>query len=102
LVLALVFGFFKTAIRRIGVERRVLPGALLTTALWVVLSVLFSVYAEKLAQYSLVYGSMASVAMALIWFWLLSLALLAGGEVNAQLEGVREYPPSTVVGRKSA
>lgn len=98
LVLGLVFGFFKTAIRRIGVERRVLPGALLTTGLWVVFSVLFSIYAERLARYSLVYGSMASVAMALIWFWLLSLALLAGGEVNAQLEGVREYPPSTVVG----
>ena len=97
ILLALVFAFFQTAIRRPGaMKRRVLPGALTTVALWVFVSIAFSLYAQTLARYSLVYGSLASVAMVLIWFWLLSLALLAGGEVNAQLEGVRVYPPSTV------
>ena len=32
---------------------------------------------------------LAAVAMLLFWLWLLSLAMIIGGEVNAQLEGLR-------------
>jgi membrane protein len=97
-LIALLFAFFMTAIKRpASVVRRVWPGVLVTTTLWLVLTVAFSIYTDKLASYSLVYGGLASVAMIMIWLWLLALALLAGGEVNAQLEGVREYPPSTQV-----
>ena len=53
----------------------------------------FSAYVSQLASYALFYGGLAAVAVLLYWFYLSSLALLLGAEVNAQLEGVRAPPP---------
>ena len=39
---------------------------------------------------TLIYGGLAAVAIFLFWLWLLALALLVGGEVNAQLDGIRD------------
>lgn len=98
LAIALVIGFFRTAIvRPRGMRRHVWPGAMLTVALWAVFSIGFSVYVRRAAQYALFYGSLATVAMTMLWLWLMALSLLIGGELNAQLEGVREFPPSTVL-----
>jgi len=96
LLVLVVIAFFRTAIRRPrGMRRHVWPGALATVALWGVLSWLFATYLQSIARYSLFYGSLATVTAVMLWLWLLACALLVGGEMNAQLEGVREYPPST-------
>jgi membrane protein len=96
LLVVLVIAFFRTAIRRPkGMRRHYWPGALLTVALWWTASIAFSIYVGRAVGYSLYYGSLATVAMVLGWLWLLSCALLVGGELNAHLEGVREFPPST-------
>ncbi len=84
------------AFYRYGVERPreikrvVWPGATLAIVGWLVLSWLFSVYVTSLGRYALYYGSLAAVAVLLVWFWLSSLALLVGAELNAQLEGIRD------------
>ncbi len=72
------------------VKRRVFPGALLAVALWTVISWGFGLYARTLASYALYYGSLAAVAVLLLWFWLTSLAILVGAELNSQLEGLRD------------
>ena len=83
--------FFRIAVRRPKTtRRRLFPGAFVTVALWTVLSLVFSLYVTRLARYVTLYGSLATVAILLFWLWLLSLALLVGGEVNAQLEGIRD------------
>lgn len=88
---ALIAAFFRLAIRRPpSVRRRVWPGAIITVSLWAIVSTLFSLYVRSLARYATLYGALANVAVLLFWFWLLSLAILVGGEVNAQLEGVRD------------
>ena len=88
--------FFRIAVRRPRTtRRRLLPGALVTVALWTVLSLVFSFYVTKLARYVTLYGGLAAVAILLFWLWILSLAVLVGGEVNAQLEGVRDDPNET-------
>lgn len=95
LLLGGLISFFRVAVNRPrDMRRRLLPGALTTFALWVVTTGVFSFYVAKFARYSTFYGSLAAVAILLFWLWLLSVALLIGGEVNAQLEGVREPRPT--------
>jgi membrane protein len=96
-VIGMLLGFFRIAVRRSKVfrRRRALPGVFITVVLWSILSALFSFYVTTLSRYATLYGGMAAVAIFLFWLWLLALALLVGGEVNAQLDGIREdLPPS--------
>ena len=65
-----------------------LPGALLSAALWMLLSWLFSLYLNRFGAGS-VYGSLATVAFALMWiYWSIALTLL-GGCFNVWLCGKR-------------
>jgi membrane protein len=85
----LVAGFFRIATQRAGgPRRRVVPGAILTVALWAATSTLFSFYVSRIASYATLYGNLATVAIALLWLWIASIALLVGGEVNALLDGI--------------
>jgi membrane protein len=68
------------------VRRRVWPGTLIAHVLWIAVSWVFGEYVRTMAHYAVFYGSLATVAVALLWLYLTSLALLTGAEVNAQLE----------------
>jgi membrane protein len=84
-------GFYQFSIahsRR--VRRRVFPGAFLAVGLVVVISWGFSLYVRTLASYTIYYGSLAAIAVLLIWLWLMSVAILVGAELNSQLEGLRD------------
>jgi uncharacterized BrkB/YihY/UPF0761 family membrane protein len=72
------------------VARRVLPGAVLAVVLWLVISWAFGLYVSTLADYAAFYGSLAAVAVLLVWLWLTSFAILVGAELNSQLEGLRD------------
>lgn len=85
----LVAAFFRIATQRTGgPQRRIFPGAILTVALWAATSTAFSFYVGRIASYATLYGNLATVAIALLWLWLASIALLVGGEVNALLDGI--------------
>jgi membrane protein len=66
--------------------RWVSAGALVATGLWLVGSVLFSVYVSNFASYNETYGSVGAVVVLLTWFLLTSYAVLIGAEVNAETE----------------
>ncbi len=87
-VLAAFYRFAVSHSKR--VTRRVLPGAVLAVVLWLVISWAFGVYVTTLAEYAVFYGSLAAVAVLLVWLWLTSLAILVGAELNSQLEGLRD------------
>jgi membrane protein len=93
-LIGMLVAFFRIAVRRgpVFTRRRVMPGVLLTVVLWAILSALFSFYVSTLSRYATLYGGLAAVAIFLFWLWLLALALLVGGELNAQLDGVRDEP----------
>lgn len=74
--------------------RRVLPGALVATLLWLPATLLFALYATRYAEYSDLYGSLAAVVVLMIWMYLLSLASLIGAEFNRELELRRWANPS--------
>jgi membrane protein len=90
-------GFLRIAVRGDLVfrRRRVLPGVGVTLVLWTIVSAAFSFYVSTLSRYTTLYGGLAAVAIFLFWLWLLALALLVGGEVNAQLDGIRDDPGGT-------
>jgi membrane protein len=66
--------------------RDALPGALATTVLWVVATAGLHVYLRVAAGANPVLGAFGGGAIVMIWVYLLSLALLLGGEVNATLD----------------
>ena len=65
---------------------RVLPGAVAAVAAWLVVSLLFSVYVDRFANYSLVYGTLAAVVVLMIWLYVTAVILLLGAELNAALD----------------
>jgi len=94
---AALAGFFRIAIHRPGLNRRVWPGAVVTVAIGSVASSVFGYYARSIQSFNVFYGSLAVVAIALAWLWIWCAALMLGTELNAQLEGGdRIAPPSTV------
>lgn len=92
---AALAGFFRVAVQRPDVERRVWPGAALTVAIGGLASYLFGYYAKHLARFSVYYGSLTAVAIVLAWLWIWCAALLVGAELNAQLEGGDRGAPET-------
>jgi membrane protein len=72
-----------------GRRTRVWPGTLAAVTCWLVMSWAFGVYAASIANYALFYGSLAAVAVLLVWLYLTSMCLMVGVEINAMLEGRR-------------
>ncbi len=64
---------------------QVLPGALLTTAGWVLISQLFSSYVNRFAHYSYIYGSLGAVVGLILWLYLCAMVFLLGAELDALL-----------------
>ena len=50
----------------------------------------FAVYTSTFGSFNKAWGSLAAVLVTLTWLWLTALALLFGGEVNAEVERSRE------------
>ena len=90
--MVLLAGFYRFAVEHpTGVRRRVWPGTFTAVASWLVVSWFFGLYAVSVSSYALYYGSLAAVAVMLVWLYLTSLSLVVGAEVNARLER-RERP----------
>jgi membrane protein len=66
--------------------RWVSVGAILATALWLVVSAGFSLYVSFFASYAKTYGAVAGIVVLLMWLWLTSFAVLFGAEINAEAE----------------
>lgn len=66
--------------------RASLPGAVLASVGWLVFSDLFSVYVEKFAGYSNIYGSVYAVALGMLWLYCCLSILFYGGALNRLLE----------------
>jgi membrane protein len=63
----------------------VLPGSALATAIWFPATMLFGWYVRHFAEYSLLYGSLATAIALLVWTYIISVIVLIGAEFNALL-----------------
>ena len=84
-LLAMISLLYALALDERDVRRGILPGVLVSMAVWTGLSVLFSLYVERSARYSVVYGSIGGVIVVLLWLYLTAAALIMGAEFNSVL-----------------
>lgn len=82
--------------------RWVRAGTLIAIGLWLGASLRLKLYAANFAQYNVAYGSIGAVIVLLLWFYLTSLAILVGAEINAELEIVTDRSALSAVARPGA
>ena len=71
---------------------------------WLALSVAFSYYVEKVAHYTELYGSIATIVVVLLWLYMTGQVLIMGAEYNGSRLAYREnktiHPPEGEKGTK--
>ncbi|TCD15075.1 YihY/virulence factor BrkB family protein [Oricola cellulosilytica] len=86
-IFAAIFILFAKAPHRTEPRKRwVMPGAILSTILWIGGSIAFSFYIENFANYNATFGSIAAAAVLMLWLYVSALVLVLGAILNAQLE----------------
>lgn len=73
----------------------VMPGAIAAALLWGAASYCFSWYVSTLGNYTAAYGSLATVVVFMTWLWLSAMIVLAGAELNAELEHQTAHDTTT-------
>jgi membrane protein len=70
--------------------RWVTPGSLCATALWIGSSFAFKVYVVNFGNYTATYGAIGGIIVTMLWFYVSSLAILVGAELNGVIERAHE------------
>ncbi len=78
-----VFGLFYVLPAAKMTIRGVLPGALLVTVSWLLISSLFSQVIGRFGQHAVVYAGLANIIVTLLYFYVLAIAFVFGAELNA-------------------
>ena len=73
------------------------PGSLFAVLLWLAGTSLFKMYVTRFGQYDAMYASLGAVVVFLLWLYIAGLAILVGGELNAELERSAGLIPSPAV-----
>lgn len=66
-----------------------IPGAVFVTLGWITVSLAFSFYVNNFANYSRIYGSLATIFVLMTWLYISSIIIIIGGEINSVL-GIRK------------
>lgn len=69
--------------------RQAIPGAILTTVLFVLTTYLFAIYARNFARYNVLYGSIGTMILLMLWVNINVYLLLFGNELNLAIRRVR-------------
>ena len=67
------------------------PGAVAATILWLLSSLAFKLYVANFTDYEGSYGTVGVVIVVLLWFYVSGIAILAGAELNAEIEHASPY-----------
>jgi membrane protein len=62
------------------------PGSIAACVLWFVVSFGLKIYVSQFSTYNETYGALGGAAILLLWMYLTGLAILVGGELNAEIE----------------
>jgi len=99
-VIFLIFSFLFHISPNIKLKYKdVIPGALLVTVGWSIISAAFSVYVNNFNNFSKTYGSLGAGMLLLVWLYWNSTLILIGGELNAYLHE-KNHLPKILRGKK--
>ena len=63
-----------------------MPGTVIGVGLWLLASFGFNLYLSYFNTYEATYGSLGTVIVLMLWFYLTGIAILTGAEVNSEIE----------------
>ncbi len=88
LLFVITLGLYKITQPK-GSRGHTLQGALLSSALLVAVSIIFSFFISASTKYPLIYGSLASVMILMLWLYICSNIIISGSIVNIVLDKKR-------------
>lgn len=61
------------------------PGTILATTLFVLGTVAFNTYISNFSRYNVLYGSIGTLIILLLWVWVVAILILAGNDLNSSI-----------------
>jgi membrane protein len=83
--IAVIALIYHHAVPRTQPWHSVMPGAVLATGLWFLVTVGFRGYLQRIGDFATIYGSLGAAMALLVWMYMISLVVLVGAEFNALL-----------------
>jgi len=59
------------------------PGTILATTLFVLGTVAFNTYISNFSRYNVLYGSIGTLIILMLWIWIIAILILAGNDLNS-------------------
>jgi membrane protein len=84
-LLLICFSFYSLPNKKQSL-RRTFPGAITVLVGWSIFSILFKYYVANFPQVNVIYGSIAGIIIALLYFYVCSIIYIFGAEFNFHLE----------------
>lgn len=89
---AFLFVLYYSCAWRSPYHMSVLPGAVTGSILFTVVSGIFSWFISSSVKYSVIYGSLASVIILMLWLYILSIIIIIGALINKELSEHKNDP----------
>ncbi|WP_201505246.1 YihY/virulence factor BrkB family protein [Psychrobacter aestuarii] len=74
--------------------KKLIPGTILASVLWIVLSVLFSIYVQNFNNYSAEFGALSAAVVIMLWLYYSAFIIAFGAIFNSQ--GLEKAKPQAV------
>jgi membrane protein len=89
LIFLVVFAFALVYYYAPDVEQRfrwISPGSIVAVLMWLIFSLLFSIYVERSGSFNATYGSLAGIVILMLYIYYSSFIMLVGAELNQVIE----------------
>jgi membrane protein len=94
---ALLSAYYTIGPRRQRAQWRLITtGGVVAVLGWLVASLAFSFYVDRLGHTVKSYGAFADVAVLLLWLYVTGLMVLIGGEINSEMEKLHRQPAAAL------
>ncbi len=94
-IVAIAFAFvYRYGPSRWNSGTPIMPGAVLASVFWAVLSGLFRLYVANFGNYNKAYGAIGAAIVLMLWLYMSAVVLLVGDQLNVTVGESMHSPPS--------